>query len=789
MRLTRLAWFIMMSVSPMMIAQSTTGSSTSTSMAAGTPTTCVSGEFTSTGSEYYKTVNLKITNRCTQAIDFQNASLTFISSSSLNTNVWGSFAPLSYPEGNLNVSSQKQADGNYLATLNLHFATQYSTTVLPVGASFTVTYGTNSDGHIDGTLNAYLQSTSGGDTGTLSIINQSSQPADTQQAYATVHLKFNGQALNDIEIPWSSTQTIAGLALGSYTLTPVNINDAYDNNYQGTISPNSFTLTKNQTITAHLTYTQTKPSGSIQIGMSPVPDSISGYAIDQTVSVSQIPNGSATAQSIGWDKVSTISELVNGATYGFSLPVIGFNGYQCSASFNPQTLVASSTPPMTKVSYECVAVRQDSVTISVQGAPADLSTLNVTLKPNDNSSSITQPISLNEGSGSAIFTLVDGGIYTIQTEAVSGYVPSFSAQPLTAVPDAQVAISLAKSSTTSGRIIGYITGWKATPPAQAFADAGYTHAIVAFGVFSTQTPGAIVSAFSTVTADYIAALHAANVKVLLSLGGASSSIPNTTVDFHAVLTAAPSADQFKTNFINSLQKFITQYGFDGFDIDIEHGLNAQGTFENPQGDIAALADIINTMHTQNPELLISLAPQVANISATSGFDQTWGNYASLIMQTYSSLSWVGIQLYNTGCAYGLNKVCYSQTETNSPDFSVAMAADLLENWPKTIPSGQNSGFQPYISHLQPSQVVLGYPAPNAAGHSDGQAVIPTSTIIRALACLATASVSETACDSYTSPKAYGAIGGVFEWEATYDQDNHFSFATALKPCVIDGQCQ
>ncbi|MCX7091526.1 MAG: glycosyl hydrolase family 18 protein [Legionellales bacterium] len=428
--------------------------------------------------------------------------------------------------------------------------------------------------------------------------------------------------------------------------------------------------------------------------------------------------------------------------------------------------------------------RQDDITVTIQGMPTHLSSLKVTLQPNNNFSPIIQNIHLNQGKGSGTFSLPDGGVFTLQTQAVAGYVPTYSPQQLAAATDKTANISFSKLSDTAGRLITYVPTWKALPPAQELSNAGYTHAIIAFGVFSTSKPGVIVSSFNDEMVGYIQGLHRANLKVLLSLGGASSSLPNTVTDFHQVLSAASSPDIFKETFISSLHDLIVKYDFDGFDIDIETGLNSQGSFAQPSGDIAVLADIINTMYLQNEDLLISLAPQAANISATSGFDGTWGNYAALIMKTYPSLAWVGIQIYNTGCVNGVNGVCYDQTKIDSPDFSVAMAVDLLSDWPAKLPGGQASGFQPYIAYLKPSQIVLGYPAPNASGKSDGQAVIPTSTIKHAIQCLS----MKKNCDTYTPPTAYGSIGGVFEWEISYDKDNNYKFATDLKKCVIDANC-
>ena len=765
---------------------------TSTKVTVAEPSSCVKAMFLTTGSPDWKTINIQIKNQCSEAIDFQSSSITFKSKTELSTDYWGNFSPLSYPDTALHTSSQKQTDGNYLVTLNLHFPTQYSVTALPVGASFQMTYGTNHDDHIEGTANVYLQSNVITDRGTLQIINQSAQPANVAQSYAITHISLNDQPIQDLQVPWLSTAALTGLTPGSYKLSSEDINDSAGSAYQGSIVPTTVTVTKDATVTANLSYSIIKAPGQIKITMPPLPDNLSGYASNPMVTLTQLPGGQTSTAIAPWGASTIVKQLVNGATYQFSTPNIPFNRYNCAASFFQPKLVANLPANTTTATYQCSQIKQDDIGITIEGAPSEQASVTMTMKPIDNSTPISKTISLDNGSGSDTVSLTDGSIYSVEAEKISKFSASISLQPLTATPKGSVTVKYSSMGADQGRVIAYLPGWKTLPAAQELADAGYTHTIVAFGVFSSGTPtdpaGTIINSFDTVTKDYINQLHAANIKVLLSLGGASTSLPNTTVDFHQALKAANSEASFKVTFVNSLKKMITDFGFDGFDIDIEQGLIPAGTFANPAGDVGILADIINTMYADNNHLLISMAPQVANISATSGFNQTWGNYASLIMQTHESLAWVGIQLYNTGCAYGLDQICYDQMKTQSPNFSVAMASDLLESWPSQLKDGRKTGFQNYISYLKPSQVVLGYPAANATGSSDGLAAIPTATIKRALLCLQTTIQSPTACDTYIPPKAYGPIGGVFEWEITYDENNQFHFAKDLHDCAVNGSC-
>lgn len=342
-----------------------------------------------------------------------------------------------------------------------------------------------------------------------------------------------------------------------------------------------------------------------------------------------------------------------------------------------------------------------------------------------------------------------------------------------------------KPLVSHGRLIGYLPGWKKPPPAQALAKAGYTHIIVAFVVFNTRTSGQLTPAFDTIDKKYIKQLQDLGIKVMLSIGGPSTSIAHTSVDYHKVLKSAPSLDVFQRRMIKSLEHLIKEYGFEGIDFDIEKGIKGKGTFTNPVEDIRVLADIINELHRNNPQLLISLAPQVENVSATPYFDHIWGNYASLIMQTHQALAWVGIQFYNSGCAYGLDKICYEPKHIDTPDFYVAITSNLLNDWPTATPSNEPTNFQSYLSYLKPSQIVLGFfiPTPNKKLE-----IVPISTIKRAVQCLNTGIVAGNSCAKYVPPKATPFIGGLFGWEVTYDEENKFNWAEQLKNCAINYEC-
>lgn len=376
----------------------------------------------------------------------------------------------------------------------------------------------------------------------------------------------------------------------------------------------------------------------------------------------------------------------------------------------------------------------------------------------------------------------------------------------------------------AGRIIGYLYGWETPPSAQSIAQAHYTHVILTFGLFSTTSSGAIdIQSLSGISdlAGYIAQLHSYGIDVLLSIGGASTNIPNTTVSFNTAETVSPAnPTTFQTNFVNSIRNLVNTYNFDGFDFDIESGLYASNWSQTPADNFlypndinndycsyssytnsactsTYLASIINDIYanvfTQNGERLqLTLAPQIANIAATSTYNSTFGLYASLILQTHDSLEWVGFQNYNSGCAYGVDNYCYPNpygnqypSLTTSPDSAVAFATDILATWPQGAPLY----FLPYSATLTPSQVVIGYAVQNNDGASDGYPPAVLPIVQDAIQCLRTGDYCYQYNPVTTYPyTAYPGIGGVFAWTINFDANRKYEFSNTLYPCVVQGNC-
>lgn len=412
------------------------------------PTSCITPEFSTTGDQDWKNVTLKLTNNCDAPVEFENTTVSFKNKNALNTNFWGEFSPLPYPDNNLNIASQ-QSDGGFLATLSLHFkAVQGSSTKLPVGQSIQIKYGTASDTHIEGTTNVYVD-TPVDNTGSIVLKNASAKPGGVTQNYALVHLTMNGQKINDVQLPWSASSTVSSLAPGIYNLSADAVSNSSGTSYQGTAAPATLTVTAKQQSTATVTYVLVKQTGKVAINLQTLPNELVGYTRKPTALITDNQSGSSVSQALGWNSTATVSQLKAGSIYKLSTGVISFNGYNCNPTFNPAQLTAAATAPTAKLTYQCVQVAQNNISLNVTGAPASLTALKITLTPSNNTTTVTSTINLANGSGTKDVNLANGGIYTLSSDEVSGYTIKFTPQPLTSAAGVSVTIALTQQNTGS----------------------------------------------------------------------------------------------------------------------------------------------------------------------------------------------------------------------------------------------------------------------------------------------------------------------------------------------------
>lgn len=220
----------------------------------------------------------------------------------------------------------------------------------------------------------------------------------------------------------------------------------------------------------------------------------------------------------------------------------------------------------------------------------------------------------------------------------------------------------------------------------------------------------------------IAAIQAEGRKVIISVGGEKG---NVTVND----TASANA------FADSILSLMDEYGFDGVDIDLEHGIDA-----------AALETAMRAIHASTGSSLVyTMAPQTIDFQSTSA------GYYRLAVSTKDILTIVNMQYYNSGSMLGCDGQVYSQGDI---DFLTAQACIQLE------------------AGLEPGQVGLGLPAvPSAAGSG----YVDPAMVNDALACLE----KLERCGDFVPEQAHPGMGGAMTWSINWDATNGYEFANTV----------
>jgi len=254
----------------------------------------------------------------------------------------------------------------------------------------------------------------------------------------------------------------------------------------------------------------------------------------------------------------------------------------------------------------------------------------------------------------------------------------------------------------------------------------------------------------------IAWLKSRGKKVLISLGGGGvyfslaqkSSIPN---------------------FVNSVTQIVTEYGFDGIDLDFESPslvLDPGDTdFRHPK--TASTVNLITALHELRehfgPQFMLTLVPEGTQIpGGYSGYGGQFGSYLPLLWGVRDILTFVDVQDYNTPPFEGLDDEIY---QLGSVNYDAAMTELLLHGFPVSGRAGDQFPVMPA------KKVAVGF-------------LVGTATpklVQGAMEYLITGKAPEGVSYRLRKPGGYPALLGAMFWTIDDDREENHSFSNVVGP--------
>ena len=258
-------------------------------------------------------------------------------------------------------------------------------------------------------------------------------------------------------------------------------------------------------------------------------------------------------------------------------------------------------------------------------------------------------------------------------------------------------------------------------------------------------------------------------KVLISIGGGTGSFKLNSVND-------------KNTLVSKVKTFITDYGVDGIDLDLEQGIyvSQTGTISNPSSHITyviqAIQELLAWYQTAySKKMILTMAPEVAyTVGGLSNYmSSTFGaSYLAIIEALHDDIDLVMVQLYNaSGGSYGLNNSIYYE---GTADFIVSQTEAIIKGFTCKNSKGIYTG-------LRANQVAVALPArTNASGYCSPAVVKSAVDYLRG---------TGAKPGSYTLQKVggYKGLRGLMTWSINEDKDNANAFvnnfATIFTSCL------
>jgi chitinase len=254
----------------------------------------------------------------------------------------------------------------------------------------------------------------------------------------------------------------------------------------------------------------------------------------------------------------------------------------------------------------------------------------------------------------------------------------------------------------------------------------------------------------------IAWLKSRGKKVLISLGGGGE-----------YFTLAQTASI--PNFVNSVTEIVTDYGFDGIDLDFETPslvLDPGDTdFRHPK--TASIVNLIAALKELRehfgPQFMLTLVPEGTQMpGGYSDYGGQFGTYLPLLWGVRDILSFVDAQDYNTPPFEGLDGEIH---QLGSIDYDAAMTELLLHGFPV------NGHAADYFPSVPADKVAVGF-------------LVGTATpelVHGAMQYLITGKAPKGVNYSLRQPDGYpGMIGAMF-WTIDGDLEESYSFSNMVGP--------
>jgi chitinase len=254
----------------------------------------------------------------------------------------------------------------------------------------------------------------------------------------------------------------------------------------------------------------------------------------------------------------------------------------------------------------------------------------------------------------------------------------------------------------------------------------------------------------------ITALKSQGKKVMISLGGGG--------EYFKLDDAADIP-----NFVSSVTSILSEYGFEGVDIDFETPslVLAPGDTDFRRPTTPSIVNLITGLRQLREHFgagfMISLVPEGSQIpGGYPAYGGQFGSYLPLAYGLRDILSFMDVQDYNTPPLQGLDGEIY---QSSSVDYHAAMTELLLH--------GFNVGGDPahFFPPMPPSKVAVGflvhYNAPD--------------TVSQAMDYIITGKVPAGATYKLRQPSGYPTMIGAMFWTIDDDRRDNYKYSNLIGP--------